>query len=259
MAQNEKDEIIVESSVALKDQKINTIEIDYSELAKERYTIEFPRIRVKPKIKVKGGKCYAFFKRTFDIFASLLGIIILSPLLIIVGLLVKCTSKGPIIYVSKRIGMNGRVFNFYKFRSMYKDADKRLEALKEQNEIKGGVTFKMKNDPRITPFGKLIRKTSIDELPQLFNVLKGDMSIVGPRPSTWEENQCEHMTNDIRQRQLVPQGLTGEWQTHGRSSTTFDEMIKMDLDYIQNKRSFWYDIKLCLLTIWCVITGRGAE
>ena len=202
---------------------------------------------------------YAFNKRLFDIFVSFIALIVLSPVLLITGLLVKITSKGPIIYVSKRIGKNGKVFNFYKFRSMYQDAEARLEKLKSKNEIKGGVTFKMKNDPRVTPFGKFIRKTSIDELPQLWNVIKGDLSLVGPRSSTYEENLNPKVTNHIRQRQLVSQGITGEWQTHGRSSTTYEEMIEMDLDYIQNKRGFFYDIKLLFLTVWVVLTGKGAE
>lgn len=225
----------------------------------DRNKKEYIVIPVTPEIKVKGGKIYAFNKRLFDIIVSFIALIVLSPLLLITGLLVKITSKGPIIYVSKRIGKNGKIFNFYKFRSMYQDAEARLEKLKSKNEIKGGVTFKMKNDPRITPFGKFIRKTSIDELPQLWNVIKGDLSLVGPRSSTYEENLNPKVTNHIRQRQLVSQGITGEWQTHGRSSTTYEEMIEMDLDYIQNKRGFFYDIKLLFLTVWVVLTGKGAE
>lgn len=209
-------------------------------------------------VKIKGGKCYAFFKRFFDIFCSLLAIIILSPVLLIVGLLVKLTSRGPMIYVSKRIGKNGKVFNFYKFRSMYKDAEQRLQELLDKNEVEGGVIFKMKNDPRITKFGKFIRKTSLDELPQLFNILKGDMSIVGPRPST--DREYKLMNEYHKQRFLVPQGLTGEWQVGGRSTTTFDEMIEMDLNYISKKRSFWYDIKLIFKTVGVIFKkDNGAE
>lgn len=207
--------------------------------------------------KVKGGKIYGFFKRAFDIFASLLAIIILSPLLLIIALLVKCTSEGPIIYKSKRVGRYGKIFTMYKFRSMYKNADKLKKELTSQNEIKGGVTFKMKNDPRITKFGKFIRKTSLDELPQLFNILKGDLSIIGSRPALPTEVKEYSKKNMLRL--LVPQGLSGEWQTHGRSNTTFNEMIEMDLKYISKKRSFFYDIFLILLTIYVVIKGKGAE
>lgn len=207
--------------------------------------------------KIKGGKCYAFFKRLFDIFCSLLAIIILSPILLLLGLLVVCTSKGPMIYKSIRVGKNGKEFKMYKFRSMKDGAEKEKALLERQNEVNGGVTFKMKDDPRITKFGKFIRKTSLDELPQLFNILKGDMSIIGPRAALPKEVAL--YDERAKKRLLVPQGLSGEWQTHGRSSTTFEQMIDMDLDYIQEKRGFWYDISLCFLTVWVVITHEGAE
>ena len=218
---------------------------------------EYMSIHIPHFIKPRKGKFYVFNKRLFDIICSLLAIIVLSPLLLIVGLLVVATSKGPMIYVSKRVGKNGRIFNFYKFRSMYKDAEQRLNELLNHNEIDGGVTFKMKNDPRITPFGKFIRKTSIDELPQLFNILKGDMSIIGPRAALPREVVL--YPEEALDRLQVPQGLSGEWQANGRSNTSFDNMIRMDLDYIQNKRGFWHDVGLVFKTIWVVITGKGAE
>ena len=186
-----------------------------------------------------------------------MGIILLSPLMLVVGLIVKLSSKGPMIYVSKRVGKNGKVFNFYKFRSMYKDAEQKLQELLDKNEIPGGVMFKMKDDPRITPFGRFIRKTSLDELPQLFNILKGDMSIVGPRPCTVRE--FDLYDEKSKKRLLVPQGLTGEWQVSGRSNKTFDEMIDLDLNYIQNKRGFFYDIKIIFKTVIIVFKGDGAE
>lgn len=207
-------------------------------------------------IIVKGGKIYSLFKRLFDIFCSFIAIIVLSPILLIIGLLVKLTSKGPVFYVSTRIGKDGKPFKFYKFRSMKKDAEKELVNLLEQNETQG-ITFKMKDDPRITKFGKFIRKTSLDELPQLFNILKGDMSIVGPRPCT--DREYALYSEKDKKRLLVPQGLTGEWQTRGRSDTTFDEMVDMDLEYITSKRGFWYDIKLILLTIPAVLKSKGAK
>ena len=209
-------------------------------------------------IKVKGGKIYAFFKRTFDIICSLLGLIVLSWLFLIVAIIVKCTSKGPVIYASERVGKDGKIFRFYKFRSMYMDAENQLEDLLKDNEVEGGITFKMKNDPRITPIGRIMRKTSIDELPQLWNILKGDMSVVGPRPGTVREY---NLYNDYhKNRLLVPLGLTGEWQVHGRSTTTFDEMIEMDIDYILRKRSFWYDIFLVLKTFTVFLShDSGAE
>lgn len=210
-----------------------------------------------PNFIVKGGKIYAFMKRCFDISASLLALILLSPLFIIIGFLVLITSKGPIIYKSVRVTTNGKLFYMYKFRSMYKDADKRKKELMSQNEVEGGITFKMKNDPRITPVGKFLRKTSLDELPQLLNIIGGSMSLIGPRAPLPEE-VMKYSEKDML-RLTVKQGVSGEWQTHGRSNTTFNEMIKMDLDYIENKRSFWYDIKLCFLTIWVSLTGNGAE
>ena len=223
----------------------------------EYKTGEYMNINIPHFIKARKGRAYCFFKRFFDIVCSLLAIIILSPFLLIIGLLVVFTSRGPMIYVSKRVGKNGKIFNFYKFRSMYKDAEKRLNELLDQNEIEGGVTFKMKNDPRITPFGKFIRKTSIDELPQLFNVLKGDMSLIGPRAALPRE--VELYPEEALDRLTVPQGLSGEWQANGRSDTSFENMINMDLDYIQNKRGFWHDVGLVFKTIGVVIKGSGAE
>lgn len=209
-------------------------------------------------IKVRGGRCYAFFKRLFDIVVSFVATIIISPLLIILWLLVKLTSKGPGIYTSIRVGKNGKKFKFYKFRSMVVNAEEMKKDLMNQNEMKDGVYFKMKDDPRITKIGKFLRKTSLDELPQLFNILKGDISIVGCRPCLVEE--YEKMSEYQKQRFLVPAGLTGEWQVIARStSSSFEEVVKYDLDYIQNKRGFWYDIKLIFLTIGVVLSGKGAE
>ncbi len=208
-------------------------------------------------IKVRKVFLYGFFKRLFDFFGSLFLILLLSWLLIIIALLVKCTSKGPIFYVSKRVGKNGKEFRCFKFRSMVVDADKKLEALLSQNESEGGVTFKMKDDPRITKFGKFLRKTSLDELPQLFNIFNGTMTFVGPRPGTPREYA---LYNDYqKQRLLVKQGLTGYWQTHGRSNTTFDEMVEMDLLYIEKKRGFFYDLGLMFRTVWVVLKHDGAE
>ena len=239
---------------------LNSFQRDLS-TAKEKKTDykvgQYMHIHIPHTTKVKGGKAYAFFKRAFDIFASFMALLLLSWLLLIIGLIVVLTSKGPMIYVSKRVGKNGKIFNFYKFRSMYKDADKKLDELLSQNEVKDGVIFKIKNDPRITPVGKFLRKTSLDELPQLVNILRGDMSIIGPRVGLPRE--VEQYPEEALDRLLVPQGLSGEWQVNGRSTTTFDDMVKMDLDYIQNKRSFWYDIKLIFKTVGVVLKGKGAE
>ena len=207
--------------------------------------------------KVRGNKFYHFMKRLEDICASFLAIVVLCVPMLIIGIIVKLTSKGPMIYTSKRVGKDGKVFNFYKFRSMTQDAEQQLEKLLDQNEVEGGVIFKMKEDPRITKFGKFLRKTSLDELPQLFNILKGDMSLVGPRPCTVREYELYSEKDKLRLK--VPQGLTGEWQVVGRCNTSFEEMIEMDLDYIQNKRGFWYDIGLLFRTIPVFLGKKGAH
>lgn len=207
------------------------------------------------KVNIKKKRIYSFFKRVVDILASFILIILLSWLYLILAILVKCTSKGPIIYTSQRVGKNGKLFKFYKFRSMRVGAEKELYSLLSQNET-GGITFKMKDDPRITKFGKFLRKTSLDELPQLFNILNGSMSFVGPRPALPRE--VEQYNEYQKQRLLVKQGLTCIWQCSGRSNTTFDEQIEMDLEYIE-KRGFFFDIWIMIKTFFAVIFGKGAE
>lgn len=210
---------------------------------------------MEEKIVLKKKPIYSFLKRFGDILGSLLIIILFSWLYLILAILVKCTSKGPVIYKSQRVGKNGKLFTFYKFRSMRVGADQELDSLLDKNET-GGITFKIKNDPRITKFGKFLRKTSLDELPQIFNILNGSMSFVGPRPALSRE--VEQYNDYQKQRLLVKQGLTCIWQCSGRSDTTFDEQIEMDLEYI-NKRGFWFDIWLMIKTFFAVITGKGAE
>ncbi|MDE7100230.1 MAG: sugar transferase, partial [Anaeroplasmataceae bacterium] len=156
--------------------------------------------------------------------------------------------------VSERLGKNAKPFKIYKFRSMRVGADKEVEELMAKSEREG--TFKMKNDPRVTKFGKFLRKTSLDELPQLFNIFNGTMSIVGPRPIV--QREYDMMDDYQRQRLLVKQGLTCIWQCSGRANTSFKEQILMDLEYV-NKRGFWYDIWLILKTIPAVLFGKGAE
>lgn len=207
------------------------------------------------KVNIKKKRIYSFFKRVVDILASFILIILLSWLYLILAILVKCTSKGPVIYTSQRVGKNGKLFKFYKFRSMRVGAEKELDSLLGQNET-GGITFKMKDDPRITKFGKFLRKTSLDELPQLFNILNGSMSFVGPRPALPRE--VEQYNEYQKQRLLVKQGLTCIWQCSGRSNTTFDEQIEMDLEYIE-KRGFFFDIWIMIKTFFAVIFGKGAE
>ena len=179
-----------------------------------------------------------------------------SPLFITVSLIIKLTSKGDIFFVQKRVGLNGTIFNMYKFRSMVVNAEDLKEKLMKENESKDGVTFKMKNDPRVTRVGAFIRKTSIDELPQLLNVLKGEMSLVGPRPPVINEVK-EYNVDDKKRLHAVP-GITCIWQVSGRSSIPFKEQVKMDKEYIKSQ-SLFKDIILMLKTIPAVLLQRGSS
>ncbi len=195
-----------------------------------------------------------FFKRAFDIFVSLSILILLLPVLLFASIGIKLTSKGPIFFKQTRSGLNGRKFTLYKFRSMFIGSEMKRKELERQNEMNGPV-FKMRRDPRVTPFGKFMRKFSIDELPQLINVLKGDMSLVGPRPPLPAEVEMyEHWQ---RRRLSMKPGITCIWQVSGRNKIDFDKWMEMDLEYIDNF-SLWLDFKIMVRTIFVVITGYGA-
>ena len=179
--------------------------------------------------------------------------IVLTPF---VALAIRLDSPGPIFFAQTRIGKNGRRFKIYKFRSMYIDAEERKKELASQNEMQG-LMFKMENDPRITKVGKFIRKTSIDELPQFFNIVKGDMSLVGTRPPT--EDEFEQYNSHYKRRISMTPGLTGLWQISGRSDIVdFDEVVKLDLEYIDNW-TVWLDIKILFMTVGAVLKGRGSK
>ena len=200
--------------------------------------------------------CLSFFlKRLFDIVFSLLALIILMPFFIILAILIKSTSSGPVFFMHERVGRYGRHFNFYKFRSMYDNAERRKKELLAQNQSKDGVIFKMKNDPRITPIGSFIRKTSIDELPQFFNVLFGDMSLVGPRPPL--PSEVAEYSLEERKRLNVKPGLTCLWQINGRSDIPFKEQVRLDKEYIRSQ-SILRDLIILLKTIPAIISGKGA-
>ncbi|MCB5262259.1 MAG: sugar transferase [Candidatus Cloacimonetes bacterium] len=194
-------------------------------------------------------------KAAMDFSGSLILLILLSPLFLVTAILIYITDPGPIFYVANRVGLNGAYFGFIKFRSMYKDADKHKDQLLKQNESKDGVIFKMKNDPRITRVGKFIRRFSIDELPQLFNVLKGDMSLVGPRPPLPLE-VLQYSLED-RKRLHVKPGITCLWQIKGRSEIPFQQQVQLDMQYIRSQ-GIKNDLIILLKTIPAVISGKGA-
>lgn len=205
---------------------------------------------------VKVDSTYLFVKRLLDIVGSICGLIFLSPIMLLVAILIKLEDpKGPIFFVQERCKQYPQKFNMYKFRSMYVDAEERLGELAHLNEQSGPV-FKIKNDPRITKIGKIIRKASLDELPQLINVLKGDMSLVGPRPALPRE-VAEYDSYQM-QRLLVKPGLTCIWQVSGRNNISFDQWIEMDLQYIK-ERSLLLDLKLIILTIPALLGDECAS
>jgi lipopolysaccharide/colanic/teichoic acid biosynthesis glycosyltransferase len=194
-------------------------------------------------------------KRLMDIAVALSGLIIMTPLFLFVAAMIVIEDGFPIFYMQDRVGMNGRVFRFYKFRSMYRNADKMKDKLMEQNESQDGVIFKMKNDPRVTRIGRFIRRYSVDEMPQFLNVLMGDLAVVGPRPPVPREVAL--YTLEDRKRLHVKPGLTCLWQIQGRSEIPFREQVRLDLQYIHSQ-SLWQDILIIVKTVPAVLLGRGA-
>jgi len=191
-------------------------------------------------------------KRLLDVVGSAIAMILLAPVIVLVGLLVRVDSAGPILFRQERVGLHGRTFIVVKFRSMCCDAEDKLEGLKSRNEIQGHA-FKLDNDPRVTRVGRLLRKTSLDELPQLWNVLRGEMSLVGPRPPL----PSEVANYDVwhRRRLSMKPGMTGLWQIGARRSPEFDRWVEKDLEYIDTW-SLWLDIKIVLKTVPAMLTGR---
>ena len=194
-------------------------------------------------------------KRAFDVAFSLTALIVLLPLFCLIALLIKLTSPGPVFFVQIRVGQYGRHFRFFKFRSMYIDAEKRKAELLARNQSADGVIFKMKNDPRITPIGRILRKTSMDELPQFFNVLCNDMSLVGPRPPL--PSEVRNYTLEDRKRLNVKPGLTCLWQISGRSDLPFRQQVSLDREYIRSW-SLRHDLAILLRTIPAILSGKGA-
>lgn len=204
---------------------------------------------------LKSKRFYLFLKRIIDILGSAIGLVVLSPIFLIVAYKRKKEdSSGPIFFSQERVGKNGKSFKMYKFRSMCVDAEEQLDKLLQHNEVQGAM-FKMKEDPRVTKIGKFIRRTSIDELPQLWNVLNGDMSLVGPRPPLSRE--VSEYSDYAKQRLLVKPGCTGLWQVSGRNHVGFDEMVDLDLKYITNQ-SIINDVLIIVKTFKIILMPNGA-
>ena len=197
------------------------------------------------------------WKRTMDVAISAITLAAVSPILAVAYVLVRLDSPGPAIFSQTRMGLGGAPFTMYKFRTMVQDAENQLADLQEQNERKGGPAFKIKHDPRVTRLGRVLRRYSIDELPQLFNVLVGDMSLVGPRPLASDEDMDEKFEPWHLARVQVKPGLTCIWQVTSRDDEDFDNWMRLDVQYIR-ERSFWLDLELLFKTIPALLTGRGA-
>jgi lipopolysaccharide/colanic/teichoic acid biosynthesis glycosyltransferase len=218
-----------------------------------RDSAEF-RIPIAPALAAR-----SVVKRAMDLAGSIGGLILLSPLLALVGFLVRLESRGPILFRQPRMGLNGRVFLCLKFRTMVPDAEQRLRDLEARNESAGGVLFKIKDDPRVTALGRFLRRTSLDELPQLWNVLVGEMSLVGPRPLQLRDSEklADLDSRGYAQRLSVVPGITGPWQVAGRSNLDSHRMLDLDLDYV-TKWSMATDLQILFKTISVVLGGKGA-
>jgi lipopolysaccharide/colanic/teichoic acid biosynthesis glycosyltransferase len=200
-------------------------------------------------------RAYLFVKRCLDILGAAAGIFFCSPIFLIIAIVIKWEDpKGAVLFKQIRVGKDGKPFYMYKFRSMISGSEELLKQLLEQNEIHGAM-FKMKDDPRITRTGKFIRRTSLDELPQLWNVLRNDMSLVGPRPPLPRE--VEQYSAYDKQRLTVTPGCTGLWQVSGRNGLSFEQMVELDLTYIKD-RSLWLDLKLILKTVWIIFFPKNS-
>lgn len=205
--------------------------------------------------KVRNTSIYTFIKKIIDIIGAICGLVILSPILFIVMIAIKIESKGPVVFSQDRVGYKGEIFKMYKFRSMVANAEELKENLEKENEMDGPM-FKIKEDPRITKVGRFIRKTSIDEIPQLINILKGDMSLVGPRPSL--EKEVKEFEPWMVERLEVKPGLTCIWQVSGRNDICFEKWMKLDIKYVR-ERSLVLDIKLILKTILVLFGDNHAS
>ena len=231
---------------------LHRLEIAQTSWGRFRLKIHFIQQRLRAEWLASGGE---IAKRGFDILVSLIMLILLTPFLLAIGLAVWVEDGGSMFFAQTRVGRFGRLFKMYKIRSMCQDADKRLEDLLNQNQLREGVTFKLKDDPRMTRVGKWLRKYSFDELPQLYNVLIGDMSLVGPRPPVPREVAMYRPSD--RRRLAAKPGITCVWQISGRSDIDFSGQVGLDVGYIE-AQSFWTDFKILVRTVPAVLSGKGA-
>jgi lipopolysaccharide/colanic/teichoic acid biosynthesis glycosyltransferase len=215
------------------------------------------QITLTEDVKSEFDKCRAYFlfKRIIDVLGVIVGIVLFLPVFFITAIAIKVESTGPVFFIQERVGLNGRLFNMYKFRSMCDDAECKLDELQEVNEMSGPM-FKMKCDPRVTKIGKVIRKTSIDELPQLFNILKGEMSFVGPRPNLLKE--VVQYTDAQKLKLIAKPGLTCYWQVGGRNDVDFEEWMELDVKYIRERNTL-VDIRLIFKTIGVLFGDENAH
>jgi len=259
-------------SVRLSEEQLDDIQLSFHRFPKDGKPnkpggpVNFTFYPEYPK-KERSHKNALKIKRVLDVIGAIVGILIYSPLFIIIPLCIKLTSRGPVLFRQERVGQYGKTFIFLKFRSMYVDNDENVHKKYVEDLIAGKVSgetednggqkvYKIVNDKRVTPLGNILRKTSLDELPQFYNVLRGEMSLVGPRPPIPYELEKYDPWHRRRVLEVKP-GITGLWQVTGRSSTTFDEMVRIDLHYATNW-SLWSDVKILLKTTWIVVAGKGA-
>ncbi len=211
-------------------------------------------VRVKNNEKIK-NKPYIYVKRGIDVILSTIALVVLSPLFLILAILIKLDSKGPVFFLHTRIGKNGKNIKIYKFRTMVTNAEELIKEFTPEQMKEYKENYKLTNDPRITKIGKFLRKTSLDELPQLINIIKGDLSIIGPRPVVKDE--LEKYEENIAKFLSVTPGLTGNWAANGRNNTTYEERMRLELEYVDNI-SLKTDIKIFFQTIYAVIKKEGA-
>lgn len=225
----------------------------YLKLGTEEANHQIDKLVLDQK-QIESRVFYHVVKSIMDKLLSILALIVLSPVFLVISMMIKHEDGGPVFYIQRRIGKNGKPFNMYKFRSMIVNADAKIERLQEQNEVDGAM-FKMREDPRITRVGKFIRKYSLDELPQLVNVIKNDISLVGPRPPL--EREVKEYTAFDMQRLMVIPGCTGLWQVGARNSVGFDEMVQLDIEYIQ-RSGLLFDLMILFKTIYVMIIPNDA-